>query len=150
MELCSITHLVNIFHCKVNQISVYKDFSSLPIYQECLKSRKGQWLAALIYTWQKHWKAQQFVRWLLFHVTKNINVKACNDILWINVTDNNVLYTTPKSLFLGAFAKLRIATISFDVSLHPHGTTRLPLDGFTWNLLLEYFSNICHENFKFH
>jgi hypothetical protein len=31
---------------------------------------------------------------------------------------------------LGGFVKLRIATISFVVSLRPHGTTRLPLDGF--------------------
>ena len=31
--------------------------------------------------------------------------------------------------FLGAFAKLRKATISFITSVRPHGTTRLPLDG---------------------
>jgi len=33
-------------------------------------------------------------------------------------------------LFLGAFAKLRKATVSFVVSVRPHGTTRLALDGF--------------------
>ena len=32
---------------------------------------------------------------------------------------------------LGAFAKLRKATISFVMSVRPHGTTRLPLDGFS-------------------
>jgi hypothetical protein len=32
--------------------------------------------------------------------------------------------------FLGAFSKLRKATISFVMSVRPHGTTRLPLDGF--------------------
>ena len=31
--------------------------------------------------------------------------------------------------FLGAIAKLRKATISFFMSVCPHGTTRLPLDG---------------------
>jgi len=43
--------------------------------------------------------------------------------------------------FLGAFTKLWKATVSFvrsvclSVSVHrPHGTTRLPLDGFSWNL----------------
>jgi len=37
--------------------------------------------------------------------------------------------------FLGAFAKLRKATISFvmtvRLSVRPHGTTQLPLDGFS-------------------
>ena len=32
--------------------------------------------------------------------------------------------------FLGAFAKLRKATISFVTSVRPHGRTRLPLGGF--------------------
>ena len=44
--------------------------------------------------------------------------------------------------FLGAFAKLRKAIISFVISVRssvcPHGTTRLPLDGFDeiWYLLI--------------
>jgi hypothetical protein len=33
--------------------------------------------------------------------------------------------------FLGAFAKLLKAAISFVVSVRPHGTTRLPPDGFS-------------------
>ena len=37
---------------------------------------------------------------------------------------------TPTSI-LGAFAKLRKATISFVVSVRPHGTTRFPLEGFS-------------------
>jgi hypothetical protein len=36
--------------------------------------------------------------------------------------------------FLGAFAKLRKATISFVMYVCPHGTSRLPLDVFLWNL----------------
>jgi hypothetical protein len=28
------------------------------------------------------------------------------------------------------------------LSVRPHGTTRLPLDGFSWNLVFEYFSKI--------
>ena len=45
---------------------------------------------------------------------------------------------------LGVFAKLRKATISFVVSVHPHGT-RLPLDGFSLRFVFEYFSEICHK-----
>jgi len=60
-------------------------------------------------------------------------------------------------LFLGAFSKLRRATISFVISVrlsvclsvHPHETTRLPMDRFSWNLVFHYFSNICLENSSF-
>jgi hypothetical protein len=47
--------------------------------------------------------------------------------------------------FLGAFAKLRNATISFVMSVCPQGTTRLPLDRFSWNLIFEDFSKICRK-----
>jgi hypothetical protein len=47
---------------------------------------------------------------------------------------------------LGAFAKLRKSTISFVLSVCPHGATRLPLDGFWWNLTFELFSKVCLEN----
>jgi len=30
--------------------------------------------------------------------------------------------------------------------LHPHGTTRLPLDGLSLNLIFEHLSKICGEN----
>jgi len=60
--------------------------------------------------------------------------------------------------FLGAFEKLRKITISFVMSVHssaclsvcpsflPHGTTRLPMEGFELNLIFEYFSKISREN----
>jgi hypothetical protein len=43
--------------------------------------------------------------------------------------------------FLGAFVEMRKATISF-MSVCPHGTTRLPLDGFSWNLIYKCFSKL--------
>jgi hypothetical protein len=51
--------------------------------------------------------------------------------------------------FLGAFAKLGKMAISFFMSVcltsvRPHGTTRLPLDGFSCNLTCEYCSKIPH------
>ena len=52
------------------------------------------------------------------------------------------------SILLGAFAKLRKATISFVMSVClsvcPHAT-RLPLDGFPWNLIFQYLSKISGE-----
>ena len=56
-------------------------------------------------------------------------------------------------LFLGAFAKFLKATIIFVVSVGtsvcPHGTTRLPRDGFSWSLIFKHFSKICQENSSF-
>jgi len=55
--------------------------------------------------------------------------------------------------FLGAFAKLRKATISFDVFARPfvcqHGTTRLPLDGLSRTSIFENFLENCRENSSF-
>jgi len=50
----------------------------------------------------------------------------------------------------GAFAKLRKANISVvmsvRLSVRPRETNRLPLDGFSWNLIFGNFSKICREN----
>ena len=54
---------------------------------------------------------------------------------------------------LGAFAKLRRATVSFVMSVRlsvcPHGTTRLPLDGLSWKSRFMNFSKFCRENSSF-
>jgi hypothetical protein len=58
---------------------------------------------------------------------------------------------------LGAFAKFQKTIISFEMSLSlfvclsvcPHDTTRLPLEGFSCNLIFQYFSKICQENSSF-
>jgi hypothetical protein len=54
-----------------------------------------------------------------------------------------LLYTLAMAAFLGAFANLRKATIGFVMSacpsIRPHGTSRLQLDGFSWNLIFENF-----------
>ena len=47
-----------------------------------------------------------------------------------------------KTVFKGAFVKFRKVTMNFMLvrpSIYPHGTTRLPLDGFSWNLIFDYF-----------
>ena len=52
--------------------------------------------------------------------------------------------------FLGAFAKLQIAIISLVISVRlsvrPYETTRLSLDGYSWNLIFDYFSKTRREN----
>ena len=41
--------------------------------------------------------------------------------------------------FVATFAKLRKAAVSVVVPDGSHGTSGLPLDGFSWNLMLEWF-----------
>jgi hypothetical protein len=52
------------------------------------------------------------------------------------------------TFLLGAFAKLRKAAIH-RVFLLRHGRTRLPLDGFLWNLIFEHFSKSVSRKFNF-
>jgi hypothetical protein len=55
--------------------------------------------------------------------------------------------------FLVAFAELRKATIcfvmSFRLSVRPHGTSRLPRKGFSWNLIYEDFPKISRDILSF-
>ena len=52
-----------------------------------------------------------------------------------------------------SFETLRKATIIFvffvSLFFRPLGTTRLPLYGFSWNLISQYFSKVCRENSSF-
>jgi len=48
--------------------------------------------------------------------------------------------------FSRRFRKIAKNDYSFVMSARPHGTTRLPLDRFSWNLIFENFSKICREN----
>jgi hypothetical protein len=53
-------------------------------------------------------------------------------------------------VLLGRFAKLRNVTVSFVMPVRPsvclHGTTWFPLDGYSLNLIFEYFSKMCLES----
>jgi len=63
------------------------------------------------------------------------------------------LLTLHYTLFLSAFTRLRKATITFFTSVCPsvcpHGTTHLPMERFSWNLIFQYFSKNLSRNFKF-
>jgi hypothetical protein len=72
---------------------------------------------------------------------------------YITRNSKNVITLEINHEFLGTFAKLRKATIIFVTSVGPsvcpHGTIRLSLDGFSRNLLFEYFSKNCWEYWSF-
>jgi uncharacterized membrane protein YczE len=65
-----------------------------------------------------------------------------------------VAWVLVMGLFLDAFAKLRKATINFvmtavRLSVRLHGGTLLPLEGFSRDLIFEYFSKIYEKNTSF-
>jgi hypothetical protein len=53
---------------------------------------------------------------------------------------------TAVSSGVGHIRRLGKIAKCFVMSVRPHGTTRLPLDGFSWILIFGYFSKICREN----
>jgi hypothetical protein len=57
-----------------------------------------------------------------------------------------LLQTFRMNGFLGEFAKLRTATISYVMSVRPDGKFRLPVDGFSWNLVFGYFFKLFRNN----
>ena len=81
---------------------------------------------------------------LIPHLTQNVPCDRrryifwlCNMNRWILQHNTVTRYAVQFSMILGAFAKLRKATIRFVMSVcltfYPHGTTRLPMDGFSFH-----------------
>jgi hypothetical protein len=73
----------------------------------------------------------------------------------VNTSSVKRLSTFTKNLLLsGAFAKLRKTTISFVMSVClsvcPHETTGLPMDGFLLNSIYKLFFENLSRKFKFH
>ena len=95
---------------------------------------------------------------LLLNATESITVVCCKVCLcWCLRPSPDIVFTIPpgflqcSSFFvqgsslvcLGVCANFRKATISFVMSarpsVRPHGTTRVPLDGFSCNFMFGYF-----------
>jgi hypothetical protein len=109
------------------------------MFQQCC--HKGDCLLNRLYSEQ--WMI--IILWLtplMDLVTKNNHNISADYMLGLNWSRTFNWLT----LFPGAFAELRKATISFVTSVCPHETTRLPLDKFWWNFMFETFSKICWEN----
>ena len=90
-------------------------------------------------------QTSSLVRWRFMRRTAYVKFSEHTPILTGKIVINSVL------LFLGAFAKLRKATITFVGCLSvrppvsPYGTTRLPLDEYPWNLIFEFFRKILEK-----
>ena len=130
--------------------------------RHCLKRSRGveaplsvrkqvsEWVEAFLYhskfaMWSAVWhvhrvehsRPRAFTRLTVFSVYVHFGLRAVDNIFALG------------KAFLGASTNLRLASVSFVTSLRPHRTTRLPIDRFSWNLILEYFSKICQGNWRF-
>ena len=69
----------------------------------------------------------------------------------VTVNTRTVAHTTMQNTFshkaylFDVFAKVRKTTINFVISVCP-SAIQLPLYGFSWNFISQYFSKICREN----
>jgi hypothetical protein len=99
------------------------------------------------------WSVQQFLGAFTYLLTPwsrvlleklTVNFAASQEIPRIYGTRK--FLTVPQEPAIGAFTRLRKATIRFAMSVRPHGKTWLPLDGFSWNFIFQCFSKICREN----
>ena len=69
---------------------------------------------------------------------------------WLRGSPFPVCLFVCQELFVGAFAKLlKRLLASSCLSVRPHGTIRLPQDGFPCNVMFECFSKMCRENSSF-
>jgi len=87
-------------------------------------------------------RPSQFSLYFLWNVTPSSLVSICR------------ILEEPTASIFGAFTKLRKAAATFVMSfrpsvLCPRETTRLPLEGFSWNFIFQDFSKICGKNSSF-
>jgi hypothetical protein len=101
-----------------------------------------------------------WIQWLLYVPARfNIRIfyvlhtqRVCVFLLWISGETATFPYTPPSGWLVGASQNSEKPLFSFVMSFppaRPTETTRLPLDGVSWNLILEYFWKILSRKFGF-
>ena len=78
------------------------------------------------------------------NVKRHLSNLKSTSILSTNYDQGSTWYHSLS--FLGVFAQLRKTNISLVMTVRPHQTTPLPLEGFSCILLFEDFSKICYES----
>ena len=84
------------------------------------------------------WRHRNLSFFLSYHLS--VNTFRCTNSHQPLLSSHKLLFN-----FLGAIARFR-KTISFVMSVCPHATTRLALDGLWLNLIFDLFSKFCREN----
>jgi hypothetical protein len=77
---------------------------------------------------------------LFYYSCKNFRCRDTKS--WITLYIPNVLFRHVSNIEKSEYWPRHVSVC---LSVCPGGRTRLSLEGFSWNLILEYFSNICRE-----
>jgi hypothetical protein len=98
----------------------------------------------------------QFFRHVWLHTVKSLSLTKKH---WQQYNTHENLRLSPRNVFdtlsftvftcVRKISKRDYSISHVCLSVCPHGTTLLPLDGSSWNLIFEYFSKICRENSSF-
>jgi hypothetical protein len=94
-------------------------------------------LVTLVWSWRKLLKVYRKVQGL-----SGRNLNKCGTTDFINSDVLKCLWRNPwRAVFryICKISKSDCKLCHVCLSVHPHGTTNLPLDWFSWNLIFEYF-----------
>jgi hypothetical protein len=126
------------FHNTENLIcNAMRNSTLISLYIKLLCNKDKQSTDSLLPDVDEIWYTRSEHLWEWPHI--------CYDSQW---NHNTCATYTTYSIFR-CNTKLRKAIINLVMSVRPHGTARLLLDGFSWNLIFEHFSIICPENSSF-
>ena len=78
-----------------------------------------------------------------YHSAELMTSKLLTQSRHFSATYSSDLYACSKN------CEKRILISSCLSAVRPPGTTRLPLDGFSWKFVFEYFSKVCRKNWSF-
>jgi hypothetical protein len=135
-------------HCPSHPMSHPQPTTSTPEAPMCQLSINQLQKTFLNYTVVQNTQLPDKLKFLLIKFSSSVSVNRM-----VTVMRLQRVYCGIWNEILGAFAKLREATINtvkyVCPSVHPQGTTLLPLDRFLWNMILEHCLKICLENSSF-
>jgi hypothetical protein len=103
--------------------------------------------------WLNNIRAQKNDCWTLKALLPIHTFKTTRTITQRHIPQDKHLHMSGTILLLLFTPDRKIANSDYQLgqvclSVSPHGTTRLPMDGFSWNLISGHFSKIFRENYS--
>ena len=106
------------------------------------------WPAAAVYGFE-YFSVKGLWKQHILSLFLTIYVMGDQKVTRNNVFENEIGFLGTFTIFAKSDYLLCHVCPSVCSSVCPHWTIRLPQNGFSWNLIFEYFSKICQENWSF-